>query len=275
MKPESSTRKNTKITAIALSMFVLMLGGTAAVSIGEFAVPSLEEENVELSVVDDMTSETTTLPFSEDNERKGFLGRVKSFFSSSMEDRHEKRMQAFENHAEKRISYLENMTLVIQFCMDDLNCSADSDILESMLNRTTERLNHITNIHENRTLPAFGMHTHRHGGHHDDDHDDDDDLEDNETARIEMIAQHLERLNATLTALEFCEENTGCEVSSEKITKVIEKVEERISDWQSCQDDGDCDDHEDMRGKGHDKGKKKGILKRMMGDKDRDNNGER
>ena len=77
MKPESSTRKNTKITAIAMSMFVLMLGGTAAVSIGEFAVPSLEEENVELSVVDDMTSATTTLPFSEDDERKGFLGRVK------------------------------------------------------------------------------------------------------------------------------------------------------------------------------------------------------
>ena len=124
MKPESNTRKTTKITAIALSMFVLMLGGTAAVSIGEFAVPSLEEENVELSVVDDMTSETTTLPFSEDDERKGFLGRVKSFFSNSMEDRHEKRMQAFENHAEKRISYLENMTLVIQFCMDDVNCSA-------------------------------------------------------------------------------------------------------------------------------------------------------
>lgn len=274
MKPESNTRKTTKITAIAVSMFVLMLGGTAAVSIGEFAVPSLEEENVELSVVDDMTSETTTLPFSEDGERKGFLGRVKSFFSNSMEDRHEKRIQAFENHAEKRISYLQNMTLVIQFCMNDVNCSADSDILESMLNRTTERLNHITNIHENRTLPVFGMHTHRHGGHHDDHHDDDN-LEENETARIEMIAQHLERLNTTLTVLEFCEENTGCEVSSEKITKVIEKVNERISDWQSCLEDGDCDDHDDMREKGHHKGKKKGILKRMMDDKDRDNNGER
>ena len=73
MKPESNTRENTKITAIALSMFVLMLGGTAAVSIGEFAVPSLEEENVELSVVDDMTSETTTLPFSNDDERKDSL----------------------------------------------------------------------------------------------------------------------------------------------------------------------------------------------------------
>ena len=275
MKPESSIRKYTKITAIALSMFVLMLGGTAAVSIGEFAVPSLEEENVQLSVVDDMTSETTTLPYSEDEKRKGFLGRVKSFFSDSMEDRHEKRMQAFENHAEKRISYLENMTLVIQFCIDGVNCSADSDILESMLNRTNERLNHITNIHENRTLPAFGMHRHRHGGHHDDGQDDGDDLGGDETARIEMVARHLERLNSTLTALEFCEEDTGCKVSSEKITKVIEKVEERISDWQSCLEDGDCDDHDDMRGKGHHKGKKKGILKRMMGDKERDNNGER
>ena len=275
MKPESSTRKYTKITAFALSMFVLILGGTAAVSIGEFAVPSLEEENVQLSVVDDMTSETTTLPYSEDEKRKGFLGRVKSFFSDSMEDRHEKRMQAFENHAEKRISYLENMTLVIQFCIDGVNCSADSDILESMLNRTNERLNHITNIHENRTLPAFGMHRHRHGGHHDDGQDDGDDLGGDETARIEMVARHLERLNSTLTALEFCEEDTGCKVSSEKITKVIEKVEERISDWQSCLEDGDCDDHDDMRGKGLHKGKKKGILKRMMGDKERDNNGER
>jgi hypothetical protein len=275
MKPESSTRKYTKITAFALSMFVLILGGTAAVSIGEFAVPSLEEENVQLSVVDDMTSETTTLPYSEDEKRKGFLGRVKSFFSDSMEDRHEKRMQAFENHAEKRISYLENMTLVIQFCIDGVNCSADSDILESMLNRTNERLNHITNIHENRTLPAFGMHRHRHGGHHDDGQDDGDDLGGDETARIEMVARHLERLNSTLTALEFCEEDTGCKVSSEKITKVIEKVEERISDWQSCLEDGDCDDHDDMRGKGHHKGKKKGILMRMMGEKERDNNGER
>ena len=275
MKPESSTRKYTKITAFALSMFVLILGGTAAVSIGEFAVPSLEEENVQLSVVDDMTSETTTLPYSEDEKRKGFLGRVKSFFSDSMEDRHEKRMQAFENHAEKRISYLENMTLVIQFCIDGVNCSADSDILESMLNRTNERLNHITNIHENRTLPAFGMHRHRHGGHHDDGQDDGDDLGGDETARIEMVARHLERLNSTLTALEFCEEDTGCKVSSEKITKVIEKVEERISDWQSCLEDGDCDDHDDMRGKGHHKGKKNGILMRMMGEKERDNNGER
>ena len=76
-----------------------------------------------------------------------------------MEDRHEENA-SFENHAEKRISYLENMTLVIQFCIDGVNCSADSDILESILNRTTERLNHITNIHENRTLPAFGMHRH-------------------------------------------------------------------------------------------------------------------
>ena len=184
MESKTPLNSTTGLAILTMSVIVLILGAASAFSIQEFAVPALEDENIELGVVDDMTSDTTTLPYAEETEDDGLLGDLRALLGSTMKERHAAREAAFLDHASTRLSHLENMTVVLQRCLDDANCTADDAVLTDVLNRTTERMDHLSEVVANGAVPAKKDHVHTHDEnhtammafrHHDDDHDDDHD----------------------------------------------------------------------------------------------------
>jgi len=284
MESKTPLNSTTGLAILTMSVIVLILGAASAFSIQEFAVPALEDENIELGVVDDMTSDTTTLPYAEETEDDGLLGDLRALLGSTMKERHAAREAAFLDHASTRLSHLENMTVVLQRCLDDANCTADEAVLTDVLNRTTERMDHLSEVIANGTVPAKKDHLHTHDEnhthdanhtammafrHHDDDHDDDHDHDDDaykglnvseiealkaeyEALRAAKVSEHMDRLNATKTAIEFCLADAECTVNETMLTAVMEKIDERLTNWETCLADGSCDTHEKMHHKGDD-----------------------
>jgi len=283
MEPKTPLNSTTGLAILTMSVIVLILGAASAFSIQEFAVPALEDENIELGVVDDMTSDTTTLPYAEETEDDGLLGDIRALLGSTMEERHAAREAAFLDHASTRLSHLENMSVVLQRCLDDANCTADEAVLTDVLNRTTERIAHLSEVIANGTVPAMGDHVHTHDENHthdanhtammafrdhddhDDDHDHDDDAYEGlnaseiealkaeyEALRAAKVSEHMDRLNATKTAVEFCLADAECTVNKTMLTAVMEKIDERLTNWETCLADGSCDTHEKMHDKGDD-----------------------
>ena len=278
MESKTPLNSTTGLAILTMSVIVLILGAASAFSIQEFAVPALEDENIELGVVDDMTSDTTTLPYAEETEDDGLLGGLRALLGSTMKERHAAREAAFLDHASTRLSHLENMTVVLQRCLDDANCTADEAVLTDVLNRTTERMDHLSEVVANGAVPAKKDHVHTHDEnhtammafrHHDDDHDDDHDHDDDaykglnaseiealkaeyEALRAAKVSEHMDRLNATKTAIEFCLADAECTVNETMLTAVMEKIDERLTNWETCLADGSCDTHEKMHDKGDD-----------------------
>jgi hypothetical protein len=104
---------------------------------------------------------------------------------------------------------------------------------------------------------------------HDDDHDDDayeglnaSEIEalkaEYEALRAAKVSEHLDRLNATKTAVEFCLADAECTVNTTMLTAVMEKIDERLTNWETCLADGSCDTHEKMHDKGDDDDDHKG-----------------
>ena len=288
MESKTPLNSTTGLAILTMSVIVLILGAASAFSIQEFAVPALEDENIELGVVDDMTSDTTTLPYAEETEDDGLLGDIRALLGSTMKERHAAREAAFLDHASTRLSHLENMSVVLQRCLDDANCTADEALLTDVLNRTTERMDHLSEVIANGTVPAKKDHLHTHDEnhthdanhtammafrHHDDDHDDDPDDDayeglnaseiealkaEYEALRAAKVSEHMDRLNATKTAIEFCLADAECTVNETMLTAVMEKIDERLTNWETCLADGSCDTHEKMHDKGDDDDDHKG-----------------
>jgi len=282
MESKTPLNSTTGLAILTMSVIVLILGAASAFSIQEFAVPALEDENIELGVVDDMTSDTTTLPYAEETEDDGLLGDIRALLGSTMKERHAAREAAFLDHASTRLSHLENMSVVLQRCLDDANCTADEALLTDVLNRTTERMDHLSEVIANGTVPAKKDHLHTHDEnhthdanhtammafrHHDDDHDDDPDDDayeglnaseiealkaEYEVLRAAKVSEHMDRLNATKMAIEFCLADAECTVNETMLTAVREKIDERLANWEICLADGSCDTHEKMHDKGDD-----------------------
>ena len=282
MESKTPLNSTTGLAILTMSVIVLILGAASAFSIQEFAVPALEDENIELGVVDDMTSDTTTLPYAEETEDDGLLGDIRALLGSTMKERHAAREAAFLDHASTRLSHLENMSVVLQRCLDDANCTADEALLTDVLNRTTERMDHLSEVIANGTVPAKKDHLHTHDEnhthdanhtammafrHHDDDHDDDPDDDayeglnaseiealkaEYEVLRAAKVSEHMDRLNATKKAIEFCLADAECTVNETMLTAVMEKIDERLTNWATCLADGSCDTHEKMHDKGDD-----------------------
>jgi hypothetical protein len=289
MEPKTPLNSTTGLAILTMSVIVLILGAASAFSIQEFAVPALDDESIELGVVDDMTSDTTALPYAEETEDDGLLGEIRALLGSTMKERHAAREAAFLDHASTRLSHLENMSVVLQRCLDDANCTADETVLTDVLNRTVERMDHLSEVIANGTVLAKKDHVHTHGEnhihdanhtammafrHHDADHDDDHDHDDDdhdddgyeglnaseiealkaeyEALRAAKVSEHMDRLNATKTAIEFCLADAECTVNETMLTAVMAKIDERLANWETCLADGSCDSHEKMHDKGED-----------------------
>jgi hypothetical protein len=283
MESKTPLNATTGLAIFTISIIVMILGATSAFSLQEFAVPALEDENMELSVVDDMTSDTTALPYAEETVDDGLLGDIRALLGSTMEERHAAREAAFLEHASTRLSHLEIMSVVLQHCLDDANCTADETVLTDVLNRTMDRIDHLSEVIANGTVLAEKDHIHTHDEnhtgtmafrHHDDDHDDDDHDDANkglnateiealkaeyEALRAAKVSEHMDRLNATKTAIEFCLADAECTVNETMLTAVMEKIDERLANWETCLADNSCDTHEKMHDKGDDNdGNRKG-----------------
>ena len=283
MEPKTPLNSTTGLAILTMSVIVLILGAASAFSIQEFAVPALDDESIELGVVDDMTSDTTALPYAEETEDDGLLGEIRALLGSTMKKRHAAREAAFLDHASTRLSHLENMSVVLQHCLNDANCTADETVLTDVLNRTEERMDHLSEVIANGTVPAKKDHVHTHDEnhthdanhkammafrHHDDDHDDDheglnaSEIEalkaEYEALRAAKVSEHMGRLNATKTAIEFCLADAECTVNETMLTAVMAKIDERLANWETCLADGSCDTHEKMHDKGEDDDDHKG-----------------
>ena len=278
MEPKTPLNSTTGLAILTMSVIVLILGAASAFSIQEFAVPALDDESIELGVVDDMTSDTTALPYAEETEDDGLLGEIRALLGSTMKERHAAREAAFLDHASTRLSHLENMSVVLQRCLEDANCTADETVLTDVLNRTVDRMDHLSDVMANGTVLAKKDHVHNHGEnhthdanhkammafrHHDDDHDDDayeglnaSEIEalkaEYEALRAAKVSEHMDRLNATKTAIEFCLADAECTVNETMLTAVMAKIDERLANWETCLADGSCDTHEKMHDKGDD-----------------------
>ena len=267
MEPKTPLNSTTGLAIFTMSVIVLILGAASAFSIQEFAVPALDDESIELGVVDDMTSDTTALPYAEETEDDGLLSEIRALLGSTMKERHAAREAAFLDHASTRLSHLENMSVVLQRCLDDANCTADETVLTDVLNRTEERMDHLSEVIANGTVPAKKDHVHAHDDH--DDHDDDayeglnaSEIEalkaEFEALRAAKVSEHMDRLNATKTAIEFCLADAECTVNETMLTAVMAKIDKRLANWETCLADGSCDTHEKMHDKGEDDDDRKG-----------------
>jgi hypothetical protein len=273
MESKTPLNSTTGLAILTMSVIVLILGAASAFSIQEFAVPALENESIALGVVDDMTSDTTTLPYAEETEDDGLLGDIRVLLGSTMEERHAAREAAFLEHASTRLSHLENMSVVLQHCLDNANCTADESVLNDVFNRTSERIDHLREAIANGTVPSMGDHVHTHDEnhtakmafrHHDDAYEglNASEIEalkaEYEALRAAKVSEHMERLNATKTAIEFCLADAECAVNETMLTAVMEKIDERLANWETCLADGSCDTHEKMHDKGDDDDDHKG-----------------
>ena len=277
MEPKSSMNTNTVMAVITAGLIALLLGASASVNLGEFVVPSLQMDDVTLSVVDDVTSTETELPYAVESSDDGFMASLRSALGFAAKDAHADRQAQYLEHLDERLASLENMTAVLEFCLNDANCTVDDALLVEMIAMGDNRTAHLEDAIANGTVPTKAHHTHKHhdddddGFFHwgDDDDDDDDDHDesyhltdsnstdnstDNTTVdnRTVELTAHLDRLNATKAALEHCQASVDCDVDATFLEAALLKVDERIVDLTACLEDGACTSLKDHNDKDHD-----------------------
>lgn len=237
-----------------VGLVALLLGLSAQTALQEFAVPSLAVENVEYAVIDDITADTTSLPYVMDDDHDGVIGDAQAYLESKMTQRYEERQERFETHLEDRIAYLENVSIALAFCIADANCSVDNQTIQDISNLTSERLNLMTEALANGTiLKKDDDHQHKHGCDDEDEGDEDDEAphscsnySENETMmemKMLKLTSQLERLNTTIVALQFCiDNNDSCQANSTLLETLVTKMETQATNINACLTDSLCEE---------------------------------
>lgn len=134
---------NTVIAVIIAGVIALLLGASASVNLEEFVVPSLQMEDVILGVVDDVTSTETELPYAVESDDDGFMASLRSALGFVAKDAHADRQAQYLEHLDERLASLENMTAVLEFCLNDANCTVDDALLAEMIAMGDNRTAHL------------------------------------------------------------------------------------------------------------------------------------
>ncbi|MEK9731464.1 MAG: hypothetical protein VW230_06870 [Candidatus Poseidoniales archaeon] len=253
MKTEKSSTNIRTFTIIGIvGLVALLLGLSAQTALQEFAVPSLAVENVEYAVIDDITADTTSLPYVMDDDHDGVIGDAQAYLESKMTQRYEERQERFETHLEDRIAYLENVSIALAFCIADANCSVDNQTIQDIANLTSERLNLMTEALANGTiLKKDDDHQHKHECDDEDDEDDEahhscSNYSENETMmemKMLKLTSQLERLNTTIVALQFCiDNNDSCQANSTLLETLVTKMETQATNINACLTDSLCEE---------------------------------
>tara|TARA_B100001250_G_scaffold218375_1_gene187392 strand:+ start:2376 stop:3713 length:1338 start_codon:yes stop_codon:yes gene_type:complete len=138
MKPDieyNARQKRSLSVILALAVISLLAGASVSTSVDDFVEPRYAEDNPYAGVVDDAVGDATWEQL-EKNE-KGLKGKLKSFLSDRVDISEEDRKM----HLQKRVEANEVLTKAFQFCIDNVECDADSEVLTVMLFSMDSRVN--------------------------------------------------------------------------------------------------------------------------------------
>ena len=125
---EQKTRQKRSLGIIlALAVTSLLAGASVSTSVDNLVEPRYAEDSPYAGVIDDAVGDATWEQL-EKNE-KGLKGKLKSFLSDRMDLSDEDR----ETHLQERVEANKILTTAIQFCIDNVDCDADSEVLTTML----------------------------------------------------------------------------------------------------------------------------------------------
>lgn len=130
MKPEMNNinrQKRSLSVILALAVISLLAGASVSTSVDDLVEPRYAEDSPYAGVVDDAVGDATWDKIEKND--KGLKGKLQSFLSDRLDISEEDR----EIHLEKRVEANKVLTTAYQFCIDNIDCDADSEVLTEML----------------------------------------------------------------------------------------------------------------------------------------------
>ena len=122
-----SRQKRSLGIILALAVISLLAGASVSTSVDDLVEPRYAEDSPYAGVIDDAVGDATWEQL-EKNE-KGLKGKLKSFLSDRMDISDEDR----EMHLQERVKANQILSTALQFCIDNVDCDADSEVLTTML----------------------------------------------------------------------------------------------------------------------------------------------
>ncbi len=273
MNDKISPKKKT-VTAgvLALAVVALLAGASVSASLEEFAAPVYAEEDPYNGAVDDITGDAQWDEIQI--EEKQFEKGLKNWIHKGMKDRMEDRMEDREKHLEKRISLDINVLSAIEFCISDINCTGDKNLLNSTKLEISNRVMKMQTALDSSDNLDF------------------EEIEDKEKSNLSLemneelctekgglwisaiekgedvfycnLKENLEsdsdeklaNIAAVKTAISFCIESEDCAADSEELAMIIVHMEQRENHEKDCNYSKRCNRNQDQR---------KGLLDRIRG----------
>jgi hypothetical protein len=267
-------RKTVTAGVIALAVVSLLAGASVSATLEEYAAPEFAESDPFKGAVDDLTGEDT---WDEKDSHKSDEG-ARPLIRKAMKNRMDDRMEDRTEHLEKRIEIDNHLITAFQFCLDSVDCTADSESLSEMIEKLTwavdgmqakvDGIDFVTN--EDRADKADdyqicireenGVY---HYGCDDVEYKDWDERKHwDETERMEFAEEKSTQLRAAQEAISFCIESDDCSADSETIGTALRHMISRADHHSECADDRRCDRDHDMR-KGF-RGRMGGAICKML-----------
>jgi len=124
---QNNRQKRSLSIILALAVTSLLAGASVSTSVDDLVEPRYAEDSPYAGVIDDAVGDATWEQL-EKNE-KGLKGKLKSFLSDRMDISDEDR----EMHLQERVEANQILSTALQFCIDNVDCDADSEVLTTML----------------------------------------------------------------------------------------------------------------------------------------------
>ncbi|MGB1436126.1 MAG: hypothetical protein ACPG68_04545, partial [Candidatus Thalassarchaeaceae archaeon] len=124
---QNNRQKRSLSIILALAVISLLAGASVSTSVDDLVEPRYAEDSPYAGVIDDAVGDATWEQL-EKNE-KGLKGKLKSFLSDRMDISDEDR----EMHLQERVEANQILSTALQFCIDNVDCDADSEVLTTML----------------------------------------------------------------------------------------------------------------------------------------------
>ncbi len=124
---QNNRQKRSLSIILALAVISLLAGASVSTSVDDLVEPRYAEDSPYAGVIDDAVGDATWEQL-EKNE-KGLKGKLKSFLSDRMDISDEDR----EMHLQERVEANQILSTALQFCIDNVDCDADPEVLTTML----------------------------------------------------------------------------------------------------------------------------------------------
>tara|TARA_B100001113_G_scaffold46159_1_gene32799 strand:+ start:1373 stop:2665 length:1293 start_codon:yes stop_codon:yes gene_type:complete len=124
---QNNRQKRSLSIILALAVISLLAGASVSTSVDNLVEPRYAEDSPYAGIIDDAVGDATWKQL--ENNEKGLKGKLKSFLSDRIDISDEDR----EKHLQERVEANRILTTALQFCIDNVDCDADSEVLTSML----------------------------------------------------------------------------------------------------------------------------------------------